>query len=111
VLDRDGKFPDRYPYPVQVWQFGNSLKLIALGGEVVVDYSLRLKSRHGFDDTGWRDTRTTSWGTSRPGACWRKGGYEGGDAMIYFGQAGRFGGQVEEIIAGKVSELVARTSK
>ena len=32
-----------FPYPVQVVQFGNDLMLIALGSEVVVDYSLRLK--------------------------------------------------------------------
>jgi hypothetical protein len=34
--------PD-YPYPVQIVQFGNDLSIIALGNEVVVDYSLRLK--------------------------------------------------------------------
>src|SRR3712207_5168175 len=39
VIDRDGKLPDRYPYPVQVWQFGDSLTFIALAGEPVVDYS------------------------------------------------------------------------
>ena len=51
VLDRDGKFPDRTPIPVQVWRFGGGLKFIALGGEVVADYALRLKTLHGFDDT------------------------------------------------------------
>ncbi|MAG94668.1 MAG: hypothetical protein CMJ48_13115 [Planctomycetaceae bacterium] len=37
--------PDRpdFPYPVQVIRFGDDLLLIALGNEVVVDYSLRLK--------------------------------------------------------------------
>ncbi len=31
------------PYPVQTWCFGDQLALVFLGGEVVVDYSLRLK--------------------------------------------------------------------
>jgi hypothetical protein len=34
--------PD-YHYPVQIVRFGNALVIIALGHEVVVDYSLRLK--------------------------------------------------------------------
>ncbi|MFM8172899.1 MAG: neutral/alkaline non-lysosomal ceramidase N-terminal domain-containing protein, partial [Pirellulaceae bacterium] len=35
--------PPDYPYPVQVALLGNQLQLIALGGEPMVDYSLRLK--------------------------------------------------------------------
>jgi hypothetical protein len=31
------------PYPIQVWSFGNQLAIVFLGGEVVVDYSLRIK--------------------------------------------------------------------
>ena len=41
--------PD-FAYPVQVVQFGNDLTLVALGSEVVVDYSLRLKSELGRTD-------------------------------------------------------------
>jgi hypothetical protein len=38
--------PDRsdFAYPVQILRFGNDLAIVALGNEVVVDYSLRLKS-------------------------------------------------------------------
>ena len=36
-----------FSYPVQVLQFGDGLSLIALGTEVVVDYSLRLKKELG----------------------------------------------------------------
>ncbi len=32
-----------FPYPVQLVQFGDDLTIVALGTEVVVDYSLRLK--------------------------------------------------------------------
>ena len=34
---------EAFPYPVQLVQFGNDLTIVALGTEVVVDYSLRLK--------------------------------------------------------------------
>ena len=50
-MTKEGKLPDRYSYPVQIWQFGSGLKLIVMGGEVVVDYSLRLKREYGWNDT------------------------------------------------------------
>jgi neutral ceramidase len=34
ILDRDGKLPADYPYPIQIWKFGKDLTWIALGGEV-----------------------------------------------------------------------------
>ncbi|MBI1790923.1 MAG: hypothetical protein HYR60_25625, partial [Acidobacteria bacterium] len=40
----------------------------------------------------------------------REGGYEGGGAMIGYGQPGPFGAAVEEIIAEEVEELVLKTS-
>jgi len=51
-LDRDGKLAASNPYPIHVWQFGPGLTFIALGGEVVADYALRLKAEHGFE-TKW----------------------------------------------------------
>ena len=41
--------PD-FAYPVQVVRLGNDLMLVALGNEVVVDYSLRLKRELGKSD-------------------------------------------------------------
>jgi len=42
-LDRGETLPTQLPYFVQTWNFGNDLALVFLPGEVVVDYSLRLK--------------------------------------------------------------------
>ncbi len=109
-LDRDGKLPVSYPYPVQIWQFGRGLKFIALGGEVVVDYSLRLKNEFGFDHTwvaGYSNDILAYIPSLR---VLKEGGYEGGGAMIYFGRPGPFGAAVEEIIVEKVHDLVERTS-
>ncbi|MFW6170392.1 MAG: neutral/alkaline non-lysosomal ceramidase N-terminal domain-containing protein [Planctomycetota bacterium] len=45
TVDLPAAKPDRsaFPYPVQIIRFGDDLAIIALGNEVVVDYSLRLK--------------------------------------------------------------------
>src|SRR5262249_20737107 len=42
-LDRGEKLQKTLPYSVQTWAFGDSLAMVFLPGEVVVDYSLRLK--------------------------------------------------------------------
>ena len=38
MLDRGENLPTQYRAPVAVWQFGTNLTLVALSGEVVVDY-------------------------------------------------------------------------
>jgi len=44
LLESGGKIPGHYDhYPVQVWRFGDELTWVILGGEVVIDYNLRLK--------------------------------------------------------------------
>lgn len=108
ILDRDGHLPAEHAYPLTVWQFGRDLTLIALAGEVVVDYDLRLKKEFG------------------PGKLWvaaycndvfayipslrilNEGGYEGGGSMVYYGQPCPFAPAIEETIIGKVHELVRR---
>ena len=42
-LDAGEKLATDVTYPVQTWKFGNTLAMVFLPGEVVVDYSLRLK--------------------------------------------------------------------
>jgi hypothetical protein len=41
-LDRGEPLSQTVPYPVQTWCFGDALAMVFLGGEVVVDYALRL---------------------------------------------------------------------
>lgn len=111
VLDKDGKLPDSHPYPVYLWQFGDSLKFIALGGEVVVDYALRLKAQYGFEST-WVAGYSNDVPAYIPSRrVLEEGGYEGRDAMVLFGRSGRFSPAVEEIIVNQVAELVRSTSK
>ena len=106
ILDRDGRLPASYPYPIQVWQFGHGLKFIALGGEPVVDYALRLKRQYGFDST-WVAGYSNDVMAYIPSLrVLREGGYEGGGAMVYYGRPGVWGAPVEEIIVQEVHDLV-----
>ena len=108
-LDKDGAFPASYSYPVQVAHFGGDLVLAALGGEVVVDYSLRLKrelaggaavwiARYSNDVMGYIPSRRVR----------EEGGYEGGGAMRYTLHPGPWAPELEERIVGKVHELNGR---
>jgi len=108
VLDRDGRIPDRYPYPVQAWRFASGLTMIALGGEVVVDYSLRFKSKYGWETTWVAGYSNDVMGYIPSRRVLEEGGYEGGGAMVNYGRPGPLAPEVEEVIAAKVDELVAR---
>jgi hypothetical protein len=108
ILDRDGRIYDRYPYPVQVWRFGSGQTLIALGGEVVVDYSLRFRAEYGWDTTWVAGYSNEVMGYIASARVLKEGGYEGGGAMVNYGRPGPLGDGVEEVIAGKVRELVGQ---
>ena len=110
IIEREGKLPDRYPYPVQVWQFGKDLSLVALGGEVVVDYALRLKAQHGWDTTWVAGYCNDVFAYIPSRRVLNEGGYEGGGAMIAYGQPGPFGSAAEEIIVEQVSDLMRETA-
>jgi neutral ceramidase len=109
IYDRDGKLPTRYPYPVQVWQFGTGVTWIILGGEVVVDYALRFKKEYGWDNVWVAGYSNDVFAYIPSVRILREGGYEGASAMLGYGQPGPFAEPIEEIIAGKVDELVRRT--
>jgi hypothetical protein len=111
VLDREGRLPQHYAYPVQVWQFGRSLTFIGLTAEPVVDYSLRFKGRYGWDTTwvaGYNNELLAYIPSLR---VLNEGGYEGSDAMLEYGLPAPFGHAIEETIAEKVDELVQETSR
>ena len=109
-MTKEGKLPDRYPYPVQIWQFGSGLKLIVMGGEVVVDYSLRLKREYGWNDTWVAGYSNDVFAYIPSLRVLHEGGYEGGGAMVPYGQPAPFGAAVEEIIIEKIADLMRKTA-
>jgi hypothetical protein len=105
-LERNGKIHSTYAYPVQVVQFDGDLTLVALAGEVVVDYAVRLK-RELAGPTVWIAGYSNDvFGYVPSLRVLQEGGYEGGGAFRYSPIPGPFAPSVEERIVGKVHEMV-----
>ncbi|MCX7825643.1 MAG: neutral/alkaline non-lysosomal ceramidase N-terminal domain-containing protein [Verrucomicrobiae bacterium] len=108
LLDRN-RVPRTLSYPIQTWQFGRELTMVALAGEVVVDYTLRLKKEYGAE---------TMWviGFANEVPCYipskrvlEEGGYEAGwrpergrtiadSSMVYYGWPAPLATDTEERI-------------
>jgi hypothetical protein len=109
LIDRDGRLPQAQRDPIQVWEFGG-FTLVALGGEVVVDYALRLAREYPARRMWVAGYSNDVFGYVPSLRVLREGGYEGGDAMIYYARPGPFNEQVEELIVAKVHQLIGRRS-
>ena len=109
VLDQKGRLPAEYPYPGQVWKLGDDLTLVALAGEVVADYALRLKRELGAEKLWVAGYSNDVFAYIPSRRVLEEGGYEASGAMIYYLQPGPFTPSVEETIIRKVHELVKRT--
>jgi len=97
--------PTTYPYPVQCWRLGRDLTLVALGGEVVVDYSLRLKKELG--PGVWVMAYANDVMAYIPSArVLREGGYEGATSMVYYGLPTVWSPKVEELLVAEVTRQV-----
>jgi len=110
-IARDGKLRSSYAYPVQTVRFGEQLVLVALAGEVVVDYSLRLK-RELFGPAVWVSGYNNDVFAYIPSRrLLEEGGYEPRRSMNYFTtivQPGPFAPSIEDRIVAKVHRLLER---
>lgn len=108
-LDAGRALTERYPYPISVWKLGNDVQWVFLGGEVVVDYALRLKG-----EMSQRKTWVAGYSHDVPAyipsrRVLAEGRYEGGDAMVYYGLPARWAPEVEEMIVTEVQRQAATT--
>jgi len=97
--------PDAYPhYPIQTWQLGSQI-MIVLGGEVVVDYTLRLREIHGNDliFMGYANDVMTYIPSER---VLKEGGYEGKSAMWVYGHRGTWEPGLEDKIIHEVAQQI-----
>jgi len=106
-LEKTGRVATTYPYLVHVVRFGDDLTMIGLAGEVVVDYSLRLKKEL-TDTPVWVAGYTNEvFGYVPSERVLQEGGYEATGAILYYGtMPSPFRPSVERLIVGKVHELV-----
>lgn len=110
-LEEHGSIAAEFSFPVQTVQFGTGMILVALPGEAVVDYSLRLKQelrpKQGTQPRVWvAGYSNYVFGYLPSLRVLREGGYEGGGAMVYSAYPGPFTETVEERMVGKVHELL-----
>jgi hypothetical protein len=102
-----GSLSPTYPYPIQIWKLGSELTLVSLGGEVVVDYSIRLKKELGAGRTWVAGYANDVMAYIPSRRVLDEGGYEGGGAMVYYGLPAKWGPAVEDLIVERVKRLAS----
>lgn len=107
-LDRGEAPSPSLPYPVQTWTFGDQLALVFLGGEVVVDYSLRLK-REFASDRLWVNAYANDVPCYIPSRrILSEGGYEAETSLWYYDRPQQLAPETEDLIIEAVrSQLPA----
>ncbi|MBI4621723.1 MAG: neutral/alkaline non-lysosomal ceramidase N-terminal domain-containing protein [Verrucomicrobia bacterium] len=103
-LAQHGQLAPAHAYPIQVWRLGRDLVWIALGGEVVADYSLRLKRELGPGTwvAGYSNDVMAYIPSER---VLGEGGYEGSRSMIVYGHPSPWAPGLEDKIIAKTREL------
>lgn len=111
ALYDERRAPRELDYPVQVVRFQRGFTMVALGGEVVIDYARRLAAQYPSE-------RLMVAGYSNDVACYipsarvlKEGGYEADSSMIYYGQPGPFTEEVESRIIDAVAAAMKRASR
>ena len=106
-LDAGKPLSPSYPYPIAVWSLGDEVTWVVLGGEVVVDYAVRIKDELG--DEALHNTNVWVAAYSNDVMAYipsrrvlGEGGYEGGGAMVYYGLPSAWAPDVEERIITEV---------
>ncbi len=101
--------PAAFDYPVQTWSFGNDLAMVFLAGEVVVDYSLRLKREIG-------PGRVWVHAYCNDAPCYiasarviGEGGYEAQTSMDSYDKPNHLDPIAEERIIQKVHDLLPKS--
>jgi putative membrane-bound dehydrogenase-like protein len=105
-LDRGEQLLTNVSYSIQIWTFGDQLATVFLPGEVVVDYSKRLKRE--FDGARlWINAYSNGCPGYVPSErVLKEGGYEGGGAMIYYALPGPYAAGLEDKIVATVGQQV-----
>ena len=96
----------RFPYPLQVVRFNNDLTILAMSGEVVVDYSLKMKKEYSNENlfvAGYCNEVMCYIPSRR---ILEEGGYEANESMIYYGLPGPFANNVEEKILTAIHRIM-----
>lgn len=106
-IDAGQSLTQTYPYPITRWQLGPDVQWYFLGGEVVVDFAIRIKAELSGPKT-WVGGYTSDVMAYIPSRrVLTEGGYEGGGAMVYYGLPTVWSEKVEEQIVQEVHRQAA----
>ena len=106
ILRDNGSLMTSYPYPVQVWKLGDQV-IMALGGELVVEYSIGLKKLFGpdifvlgyvNDDMAYIPSETIL----------EEGGYEGESSQMVYGLPAKWAPDIEATIYDEMKKLAVK---
>ena len=104
----DGKpMPRSVKLPLAALRLGDDLTFVFLGGEVVVDYSRRLKRLLAADHP-WLIGYAYEVPCYVPSArLIKEGGYESDYSLVYYGFYGPFRGTIEDLLVNRAAAVVA----
>src|SRR5207253_2950317 len=107
-LDAGQSLPASYPCPLQAIQLGDSMLLIALGGEPVIDFAHELKRRYA---SGGRLVWVAGYANDMFGyvptaRVLREGGYEGTRSVLWSALPAPFAEDAERRILDGVDHLL-----
>lgn len=109
VLDAGEKIPTTYETPIAVWQLGDDLTLVALPGEVVVEY-VKLVEQALTPHRLWISAYNNDlFGYLPSKRVLAEGGYE--TRGLYAGGVGYFDPSVQDVIIKTVKDLAAEAGR
>ncbi len=106
-LEAGQPLPESVTLPLAVLRLGDDLTFVLMGGELVVDYSRRLKRLLAADHP-WMIGYAYEVPCYIPSArLIKEGGYEADSSLIYYGFYGPFRGAIESQLMDRVQALAA----
>ncbi|NNE91530.1 MAG: hypothetical protein HKN23_07775 [Verrucomicrobiales bacterium] len=105
-IENQGGLKGNYPFPIGFWKIGGGeVEFITLGGEVTVEYALRLK-RERAEIRTWVAAYANDVMAYIPSLkVLKEGGYEGGGSNVYYGLPALWSENIEEEIVKGVNAL------
>lgn len=104
--EKEESFIDSYPYPLQVWHLGDQM-LVNMGGEVVVEYTIKLKEIFG------QDIFVFAYSNDEVAyipsvTILKEGGYEGLISQMVYGLPATWKADIESMIIEEIVRLAGQ---
>jgi neutral ceramidase len=109
ALDKGQKLPTHFRAPIAVWQFGRDLTLVALSGEVVVDYAHLIENAIGPLQLWLTAYNNDVFGYLPSARVLADGGYE--TRGVSHGGPGFFSTKAQDAVVAKVKELADKAGR